>query len=372
MRLSVERDALLTAVGKVRGAVSAKGTIPILGFVLLNAGGAALSLSATNLDMQAKTSAEARVEAGGAVAAPAGQLYDVLRALPPGGEIGLELTPAGRLALACGMSRVELPTLPASDFPVFPTEQAAAEGEIPAGVLARLFDRTRFAASTDAARYYLNGVHLHREATRGSAPMLRAVATNGHQLAYCEAELPDGLEDMPPVILPTPYVAELRRNLDAGGPVDLAVGPSLVWARVGGLELAGKVIDGTYPDYRRVIPGGEATALTASKLLLLGAIKRARIVIDDSKTYPMTVRFAEGELELKAFSYDRGQVDERVPVQGSGEPFERMFNAAYLFEMIDLMGVQALLSFYDRGDRLTISDAADASSMMLVIGHRQA
>jgi DNA polymerase-3 subunit beta len=216
MKLTIERAALLKALGHVQSVVERRNTIPILSNVLLSAERGTLTFSATDLDMEITDEAEARVEVPGQITAPAHTLYEIVRKLPDGAEV--ELSFAGddpRLQVSAGRSRFNLPVLPAGDFPVMSSEGLTARLVVDTVDLMRLIDKTRFAISTEETRYYLNGLYLHTVVENGITK-LRAVATDGHRLALAEMLAPEGAVGAPGVIVPRKTVQEARR-LDVQG-----------------------------------------------------------------------------------------------------------------------------------------------------------
>ncbi|HRJ65442.1 MAG TPA: DNA polymerase III subunit beta, partial [Brevundimonas sp.] len=192
MQLTIERSALLKALGHVQSVVERRNTIPILSNVLLSAGHDKLSFAATDLDMEMVDEAEAQVNVEGQITAPAHTLYEIVRKLPDGAEVSLSYNGDDpRLVVQAGRSKFNLPVLPAGDFPVMSTDTSGTRFTLPKEDLARLIDKTRFAVSTEETRYYLNGLYLHTVAEAG-IPLLRAVATDGHRLALAETPAPEG------------------------------------------------------------------------------------------------------------------------------------------------------------------------------------
>ena len=258
MKVGVERTALLKAMGHAQSVVERRTTIPILANVLLEASDGKLTFRATDLDIEIVDTAEAQVDQAGACTVSAHMLHDIVRKLPEGAQIALALDPeASRLAVRAGRSSFQLPTLPVQDFPQMASETYEANFAVPAPTLRRLFDKAKFAISNEETRYYLNGVYLHA-AERDGAPVLRCVATDGHRLARVDAALPDAASGLPGVIVPRKTVGELRRLLDDDG-TEIAVSVSETKIRFAapGMTLTSKVIDGSFPDYARVIPGRE-------------------------------------------------------------------------------------------------------------------
>jgi len=262
MKLTIERAALLRALGHVQSVVERRTTIPILSNVLLRAEGGQLALSATDMDLEIVEGVPARIERDGRTTAPAHTLYDIVRKLRDGSQVELEAL-AGRneMALRSGRSTFTLACLPPEDYPVMSAGELPHNFSLSAGELRQLIDRTRFAISTEETRYYLNGIYLH-STKANEVPVLRAVATDGHRLAKVELTAPEGAAGMPGVIVPRKTVLELRKLVEEGeAEVQIALGESKIRCAVGDAALTSKLIDGTFPDYDRVIPSGNDKVL---------------------------------------------------------------------------------------------------------------
>ncbi|MEE8455168.1 MAG: DNA polymerase III subunit beta, partial [Limibaculum sp.] len=265
MKVTIERAALLKAMSRAQGVVERKNTIPILANVLIEAtgdkggdkAGGQLSLRATDLDIEIIEEIQAVIEQPGAVTVSAHLLHEIVRKLPEGAQLAMSTDEAtGRLDVVAGRSRFSLATLPREDFPVMASSEYSCSYSTPAPVLRRLFDKSKFAVSTEETRYYLNGVYLH-VANEAGRPVLRAVATDGHRLARIDADLPAGAESAPGVIVPRKTVGELRRLLENDeAEITVSVSETKIRFSVDGLVLTSKVIDGAFPDYTRVIPTG--------------------------------------------------------------------------------------------------------------------
>ena len=214
MKISIERATLLKAVGQAQSVVERRNTIPILANVLIEAEGNTVSFRATDLDIEVVDKAAAQVERAGATTVSAVMLHEIVRKLPDGALVQITADNAsGRLTVEAGRSTFSLATLPKEDFPVMASSEYTANFSAPAPVLRRLFDKSKFAISTEETRYYLNGVYMH-VATGEDGPVLRCVATDGHRLARIDAPLPNGAQGMPGVIVPRKTVGELRKLLD--------------------------------------------------------------------------------------------------------------------------------------------------------------
>ena len=253
MKATIERATLLKGLGHVHSVVERRNTIPILSNVLIEGeeeGG--IRLMATDLDLQINETVEADVTEPGATTVPAHTLFDIVRKLPEGSQVEL-IAAEGRMQVNAGRARFTLSTLPRDDFPVIAEGELPTCFELPAATLRQIIDKTRFAISTEETRYYLNGIYFH--VSDEAQPVLRAAATDGHRLARVTVPRPDGAQGMKGVIIPRKCVAELRKLLDElDGTVEVTLSVSKIRFGLGNAVLTSKLIDGTFPDYSRVIP----------------------------------------------------------------------------------------------------------------------
>src|SRR6266568_4463346 len=249
MKATIERATLLKSLGHVQSVVERRNTIPILSNVLIEAReDGSLRLRATDLDLQVDETVPANVTQAGATTLSAHTLFDIVRKLPEGSQV--ELTAAeGKMQIVAGRSRFNLLTLPRDDFPVIAEGELPTRFELPAATLRQIIEKTRFAISTEETRYYLMGIFLHVVDDQ-----MRAAATDGHRLARVTVPRPDGADGMPDVIVPRKAVAELYRLLEElEGTVEISLSPTKVRFGLGSAVLTSKLIDGTFPDYNRVI-----------------------------------------------------------------------------------------------------------------------
>ena len=361
MQLTIERAALLKALGHVQSVVERRNTIPILSNVLLSATREAMTLSATDLDMEIVDETPARVDAPGQITAPAHTLYEIVRKLPEGSEVQLRYNGEDpRLQVSAGRSRFNLPVLPSGDFPVMSSDGLSSRLTIDTNDLIRLIDKTRFAISTEETRYYLNGLYLHT-VVEGGVTKLRAVATDGHRLALAEMIAPEGSAGAPGVIVPRKTIQEARRLLeDAGETVDLQISAQKVRFELGRAALTSKVIDGSFPDYVRVIPRDNNRILVVDNALFAQAVDRvATISAEKSRSVKMAVE--SGRVILTVRNMEAGQAVEEIEVDFDGEPFEIGFNARYLLDVAgQFKGETAQFRFSDPASPTLVLDPVDA------------
>ncbi|MDB5446790.1 MAG: dnaN [Phenylobacterium sp.] len=368
MKLTIERAALLKALGHVQSAVERRNTIPILSNVLLSAERDRLSFSATDLDMEIIDEAFAQVDQPGQITAPAHTLYEIVRKLPDGADVSLTFTGEDpRLVVQAGRSRFSLPVLPAGDFPVMSSEGLTGRLSVDANDLIRLIDKTRFAISAEETRYYLNGMYLHTVNDNG-VQKLRAVATDGSRLALAEMLAPEGAVGLPGVIVPRKTVSEARRLLDdAGETVELALSPQKVRFELNGAALTSKVIDGNFPDYARVIPKDNNRIVRVDAKLFAQAVDRvATISAEKSRSVRMAIEGGRAVLTVR--NMEAGQAVEELEIDYEGDPFELSFNARYLMDITDqISGEMAELRFGGPNDPALVLDPGDADVQYILM-----
>lgn len=341
MKATIERATLLRCLSHVQSVVERRNTIPILSNVLIEAAAdGSVRLLATDLDLQIiETMAARSVEQPGAITVSAHLLFDIARKLQDGSQVSLE-TADNRMVVKAGRSRFQLPTLPRDDFPMIVEGDLPTSFEIPARTLAELIDRTRFAISTEETRYYLNGIFLHvsDDAVGSAGPVLKAAATDGHRLARYTIARPDGAEGMPDVIVPRKCVAELRKLLE--DVLDTAVLVDLSASKVrftlggeNGVVLTSKLIDGTFPDYSRVIPTGNDKLLRLDPRSFFEGVDRVATIATE-KTRAVKMALETDKVTLSVTSPDNGTAAEELPADYTSAGFEIGFNANYLKDIL--------------------------------------
>jgi DNA polymerase-3 subunit beta len=372
MKITVERGAFLKALSHVQSVVERRNTIPILSNVMIEAAKGKLKLTATDLDIEIVEAIPADVIRNGATTAPAHMLYDIVRKLPDGAQVQVELltSEGGRLSVSAGAVRFELACLPKEDFPQMAAGALPHKFRVESGDLKRLIDKTRFAISTEETRFYLNGIYIHA-AKEGKTKALRAVATDGHRLARFDLELPDGAADMPGIIVPRKTVGELRRLLDdAEGAIDLSLSDTKIQFMSDGVELTSKLIDGTFPDYQRVIPSGNDKSLSLDSKEFAQAVDRVSTISAD-KTRAVKLNIAKDKLTLTVVNPDSGTATEEVGAVYSAAGIEIGFNARYLLDItgqIEGKDVRFLLS--DAGSPTIIEDTDDSRTLYVLMPMR--
>lgn len=327
-KATVNRDAFLKCVGRVYRVIARRNTIPILDNVLILPEAGRLVLRATDLDIQIVSSVEAKAVSGPGITVPAHTLHDIVRKLPDGSEVTIEAKSASSVVVKAGRSRFTLQTLPETDFPELAAGDLAHRFDIAATDLKRLIERTQFAISTEETRYYLNGIYLHVEEGK-----LRGVATDGHRLALLDLAVPAGAEKIPGVIVPRKTVGEVQRLLDGAQTVTVELSEGKIRFTAGEVVLTSKLIDGTFPDYRRVIPQSNDKVLEVPRADLAEAVDRVSTVASE-KGRAIKLTLSHGKLDLSVTSPDNGSAAEELEVGYDAEPMEIGFNARYLLDIL--------------------------------------
>ena len=371
MKLSIERNTLLKAVSHAQSVVERRNTIPILANVLIEAEDDKVQFRATDLDVEIVDRVQAKVDRAGSTTVSAVLLHEIARKLPDGALIELTADTAGnRLTVEAGRSNFSLATLPKEDFPIMASSEYAANFSAKSGDLRRLFDKSRFAISTEETRYYLNGVYMH-SATFENSKVLRCVATDGHRLARVDTGLPEGAEELPGVIIPRKTVAEIRKFLD-DDEVQIAVSVSETKVRFAtpDITLTSKVIEGTFPDYTRVIPASNEKKLEVDADEFAKAVDRVSTVSSE-RSRAVKLNLEDDQLTLIVNSPDSGAAEEQVAVAYSDERLEIGFNAKYLLEISGQIDKEnAIFMFNSSGDPVLIREGNDLSAVYVVMPMR--
>jgi DNA polymerase III subunit beta len=371
MRVTVERAALLKALGHVHRVVERRNTIPILSNVLLRADEGALRLKATDLDIEVTETIPAEISEAGSTTVPAYVIYDIVRKLSDGAQVSLEMTgETGQMQIRSGRSRFMLQALPESDFPDLAAGDLPHRFELPAPDLKRLIEKTQFAISTEETRYYLNGIFLHAIEVSGTT-MLRAVATDGHRLARVEIPAPAGSEGMPGIIIPRKAVAEIVKLVEDGSEtIRIELSSAKVRLTFDGVVLTSKLIDGTFPDYQRVIPSGNDKLLTVERGEFAKAVDRVS-TISSERGRAVKLALNEGRLTLSVNNPDSGSATEEIEVDYDSSPIDIGFNARYLLDITaQLDGDTALFKLADPGSPTVVQDREGASALYVLMPMR--
>jgi DNA polymerase III subunit beta len=329
MKATIERATLLKSLSHVQSVVERRNTIPILSNVLIEArDDNSIRLMATDLDLQVDESVPANVEQPGATTVPAHTLFDIVRKLPEGSQVELNVA-EGKMHLSAGRSRFHLSTLPRDDFPVISEGELPTRFELPAATLRQIIDKTRFAISSEETRYYLMGIFLHV-----ADDQLKAAATDGHRLARVVIAKPDGADGMPDVIVPRKCVAELRKLLEeVEGTVEVTLSATKIRFGLGSAVLTSKLIDGTFPDYNRVIPTANDKLLKLDPKSFSAGVDRVSTIASE-KTRAVKMSVDRDKVTLSVTSPESGTATEEVPADYGADSLEIGFNARYLLDIL--------------------------------------
>ena len=367
MKITVERSELLKSLSHVYRVVERRNTIPILSNVLIRADKGQLSMKATDLDLEVTDSIAAEVSPGGATTVPAHMFYDIVRKLPDGSQIVIEGSgERAVLTIRAGRSRFTLQTLPESDFPDLAAGEMSHKFSVPAADFKRLIDKAQFAISTEETRYYLNGIYLHAAGSAKTAT-LRAVATDGHRLAQVELPLPEGAVGMPGIIIPRKTVAEVQRLIESGeGDIAIELSAGKIRFSIGNVVLISKLIDGTFPDYGRVIPANNDKNLVVDKKDFEAAVDRVSTVSSE-RGRAVKLSITGGRLVLSVTNPDSGSATEELEVDYESDPLDIGFNSRYLLDIAaQIEGEVAVLKLADPGSPTLIQDK-DAKGALYVL-----
>jgi DNA polymerase-3 subunit beta len=349
--IKTHRDKLLAPLQSVSGIVERRHTLPILSNVLLEKQGDRLTLLATDIEIQITTSTEVSGGDGdGAVTVGARKLQEILRSLPDTNEVSLVLEDK-RLQVRAGKSRFSLQTLPADDFPRMTiSDGETKEFKLTQKAFRQLLGKTQYSMAAQDVRYYLNGLMLLVEGKE-----LRAVATDGHRLAYASVEIEADLPRQE-LILPRKTVLELNRLLvDSEDTLSITLASNQVRFAFGSVVLVSKLIDGKFPDYERVVPASLRNHMTVCRQALMQAMNRAAILTNE-KFRGVRVVLGDNSLKLIAANAEQEEASDEIEVNYQGEPIDVGFNVGYLLDVLNNVHAEEVQwSFNDANSSALIS-----------------
>lgn len=366
MKITVEQDALLKALAHAQSIVERRQTIPILANVLIETTAEGVLLKATDNELEISEKISAQVEEEGAITVPAHKLYDIVRRLPSGAQVCLAFSEeTNQVNLTSGRSKFALASIPPEGFPSMAKEETPFVFDLPAEQLLTLINQTSFAVSLEETRYNLNGIYLHEK-----EGMLVAVATDGHRLACSKTTLPEGAKDIPGVIVPRKTIGEVAKL--AGDNVEnlhIALSANQIRFKMNEIELSSRLVDGTYPDYQKVIPTGNDKTLEADAKVLAGVIERVSVVCEKSKGIKLSLR--ENLLQVSATAVDEGSAEDELDATYMNEELDIGFNYRYLLDILaQIKGQNVKITLQDGVSPVILQDAADTSSLFVLMPMR--
>ena len=370
MRVTLERSNLLKSLNHVQRVVERRNTIPILSNVLLKADEGVLTLKATDLDIEVTETTPASIEQSGATTVSAHMLYDIVRKLPDGSEVMMAVSDDNGLSLVSGRSQFRLQMLPESDFPDLTAGEFSHTFRMACEDFKTLIDRTQFAISTEETRYYLNGIYFHTVEDEGELK-LRAVATDGHRLAQAQTTAPDGSAGMPGIIVPRKAVAEVQKLLeepDASVTVELS--ETKIRFTVNQVVMTSKLIDGTFPDYNRVIPSGNDKELVLDRATFASAVDRVSTISSD-RGRAVKLSLTDGQLVLSVNNPDSGSAEEEIAVGYGADALDIGFNSRYLLDITNQLSAdETTFMLADPGSPTLIREKGEAGALYVLMPMR--
>ena len=366
MKFAIDRLSLLRPLGHVSSVVERRNTIPILANIVIRAEAGQLTLTATDMEMDIAERVSCSVVQDGACTVPANLLNDIVKKLPDGAEVTITVAD-GTATVQAGRSHFTLPTLPVEDFPIFNASEFPVHFTLTTADIRHQIDTTRFAISTEETRYYLNGIYFHKS-DKGA---LAAVATDGHRLALAQMSMPQGADSLPSIILPRKAVGELRKLLDdEEGEVNVKLSETRAEFSFGEVRLTSKLIDGSFPDYTRVIPQGNDKLLSVDRTLFSAAVDRVS-TISSEKSRSVKLSLSENLLTLSASTPEASSAVEELEVSYSGDDLDIGFNARYLLEIAQqIEGEVMQMALSDSGSPSLISTPGDEDNLFVLMPMR--
>ena len=374
MEIKANSSDLLKALNHIHGIVEVRHTLPILSNIVLSAENNELSLSSTNLDIFCSDKIDAEIVNSGEISVPAITFFEIVKRLPSGSDVILSMGDEDtELILKCGRSKFNLSTLRTEDFPILSDKDLSTNFVISADELSRMIDKTKFAISNEETRYYLNGIFFHK-AESNSIKFLRAVATDGHRLAQYDIPLPQGAEEITGIIIPKKTVFELRKVLDdADGDVSVSLNENKIKFSFNNLKIISKVIDGTFPDYTKVIPQNNDKKFKTNNSELKNAIDRVSAVAinEETKSKAIKLTIENNKLNLSVESQSKGSAKEEIDISYSNEKVDIGFNSRYLLDICnEIDGDEIDVNLLDSISPAIILDKTDENLFFVLMPMR--
>lgn len=331
MKFTIDKPSFIKVLQRVQGIVEKRNTMPILANVLLEASKNKINIMATDLEVFIKDAGPANVSEDGAVTVNARKLFEIVKELP-GDSVDLSAGKDDKVTVKAGRAKFSIMGLPSKDFPVFPAVDETLLEPIGSENLKEMIDKTSFAVSTDETRYNINGFLLEKEESR-----LRMVSTDGHRLALIEKNDSKAIARKEGVLLPRKGVIEMRKVLDEKeGELLLGISQKSAVMKKDNTLISVRLLEGEFPDYKKVIPKDNDKEVLAAKDTLLSSLKRVSILSTD-KIKGVRFNFAPGKLTLSSSSPDIGEAVEEVDIDYSGPEIDIAFNARYLIDMLETL-----------------------------------
>ncbi|MCL1114268.1 MULTISPECIES: DNA polymerase III subunit beta [Shewanella] len=365
MKFSIDRDALLKPLQLVCGAVERRHNLPILANLLVEVSEDSLKLTGTDLEVElvGQAAIHGEIEIG-RTTVPAKKLLDIVKSLPEQSELKVEQQD-NKWLLRSGRSRFSLATLPAEDYPNVEAFQADIEFSLKQGVLKSIIDSTQFSMANQDVRYYLNGLLFETEGN-----VLRAIATDGHRLALSHRNVDVTLPEKQ-VIVPRKGVVEMARLLESDDQdITIAIGDNAIRAITSSAVFTSKLVDGRFPDYRRVLPKGGNKVVIASRNQLKQALTRASI-LSNEKFRGVRIQLEPGLLKITANNPEQEEAEEIIDIEYDSDKLEIGFNVSYLLDVLNnLASDDVRITLIDGNSSALIENHKEEDSMYVVMPMR--
>lgn len=375
MQLNIQKSVLFKALNHIQGVVEKRNTIPILSNVLLTAHDGKLALTATDLDIEIVETVEAETMSNGSVTVPAHTFYEIVRKLPDTIPVHLHFhSDNDRIEVKAGKSNFTLPCLPKDDFPLMTTGDTGTDFKMSTADLKLILDKNKFAISQEETRYYLGGIYFHhvpQDETPNGVGQICGVATDGHRLSKIALIAPSNSENIPDVIIPRKTVYELRKLLDdVDNDIEINVTETKIRFFTNSIQLTSKLIDGTFPNYKSVIPAKNDKIVKTNTKDFINAVDRvATVSLDKVKIVKLTI--TSGKAVFNVESAELGSALEEVDVDYEGTEITTGFNARYLLDILTQIDTATtFIKFGENNAPIVITDDDSDTGLFVLMPMR--
>ena len=370
MKFSIEKNNFYKSISHVQNIVERKSTLPILANLLIEAKDNSLILSATDMDISIKDSLDCNIIEEGSTTVSAHTLYEIVRKLPDNSEIEIISNDGKIMSLRSGKSKFSLGCLPKEDFPIIEIGDLENEISLNSKTLLKLIEKTRFAISNEETRYFLNGIYFHNQQNQDLST-LSVVATDGHRLAKMDYDLKEKIKEFPGIIIPKKTINEVYKLLsDLDDTTKINLNSNKIVFFIGSTILISKLIDGNFPDYKKVIPKDNTNKLTVNRNEFSLAIDRVSTIVSE-KSPVIKFKLMNNLMNLSSVNSESGTATEDLNIDYSGDDIEIGFNSKYILEMINNLEDQnIILNFKDSSSPVTAIEESNPNLVYVLMPMR--
>jgi len=366
MKFQIAKSKIFKSLSHLHGIVDKKNSLPVLSNILIEAKNNFLTLSSTDMDISIVEKLNCNVLEDGATTINSQILYDIVRKLDDNSEVELISNDAKILSLRASGSKFSLACLPKEDFPIIEQNNEGINIKINSKILYKLIDKTKFAISNEETRYFLNGLYFNIT-SENNKTLITLVGTDGHRLSKFSHEIDQHVDQMTGVIIPKKTINELSKLLsDLDKEIEIIISSNKIIFLINELVFISKLIDGTFPDYKRVIPIDNNNVIEIGREKLLSAVDRVSTIAND-KSPVVKFKLLKNILNLNTINNDNSTATEDLSFNYEGDQFEIGFNSKYIMDIVNNLEDEMITLKFKNGSSPIIAQEKSNSNLIYVL-----